>query len=278
MIFIQLKDLAQLIYDLKQVNPKALVSVKLVSEPGVGIVAAGVVKANADFITISGHDGGTGASPISSIRHAGSPWETGMYETQNTLLQSNLRSYVRLQTDGGLKTAEDVVKAAVFGADSFGFGTAPMIAMGCKYLRICHLNNCATGVATQQLRIINDHFLGEVEKVQKFFEFTAHEVREKLAKLGLKSLEDAIGDTSLMILKKDYKDESVKLGFDRLLDRYRPNKKQSNELKKNLINNSLSDESLNNLITKKLKTNLAKGKGGHLILKLKILKDLLVLV
>ena len=257
-----IEDLAQLIYDLKQVNPKALVSVKLVSEPGVGIVAAGVVKANADFITISGHDGGTGASPISSIRHAGSPWETGMYETQNTLLQSNLRSYVRLQTDGGLKTAEDVVKAAVFGADSFGFGTAPMIAMGCKYLRICHLNNCATGVATQQLRIINDHFLGEVEKVQKFFEFTAREVREKLAKLGLKSLEDAIGDTSLMILKKDYKDESVKLGFDRLLDRYRPNKKQSNELKKNLINNSLSDESLNNLITKKLKTNLAKGKGG----------------
>ena len=257
-----IEDLAQLIYDLKQVNPKALVSVKLVSEPGVGIVAAGVVKANADFITISGHDGGTGASPISSIRHAGSPWETGMYETQNTLLQSNLRSHVRLQTDGGLKTSEDVIKAAVFGADSFGFGTAPMIAMGCKYLRICHLNNCATGVATQQLRIINDHFLGEVEKVQKFFEFTAHEVREKLAKLGLKSLEDVIGDTSLMILKKDYKNESEKLGFDRLLDRYRPNKKQSNELKKNLINSSLSDESLNNLITKKLKTNLAKGKGG----------------
>jgi glutamate synthase (NADPH/NADH) large chain len=257
-----IEDLAQLIYDLKQVNPKALVSVKLVSEPGVGIVAAGVVKANADFITISGHDGGTGASPISSIRHAGSPWETGMYETQNTLLQSNLRTYVRLQTDGGLKTAEDVIKAAVFGADSFGFGTAPMIAMGCKYLRICHLNNCATGVATQQLRIINDHFLGEVEKVQKFFEFTAQEVREKLAKLGLTSLEDAIGDTSLMMLKKDYKDESVKLGFDRLLDRYRPNKKQSNELKKNLINNSLSDESLNNLIANKLKNNLTKGKGG----------------
>ena len=176
-----IEDLAQLIYDLKQVNPKALVSVKLVSEPGVGIVAAGVVKANADFITISGHDGGTGASPISSIRHAGSPWETGMFETQNTLLQSNLRSNIRLQTDGGLKTAEDVIKAAVFGADSFGFGTAPMIAMGCKYLRICHLNNCATGVATQQLRIINDHFLGEVEKVQKFFEFTA----QKILKMNL---------------------------------------------------------------------------------------------
>ena len=148
-----IEDLAQLIYDLKQVNPEAMVSVKLVSEPGVGIVAAGVVKANADFITISGHDGGTGASPISSIRHAGSPWETGMFETQNTLLQSNLRSNVRLQTDGGLKTAQDVVKAAIFGADSFGFGTAPMIAMGCKYLRICHLNNCATGVALSLIHI-----------------------------------------------------------------------------------------------------------------------------
>ena len=257
-----IEDLAQLIYDLKQVNPKALVSVKLVSEPGVGIVAAGVVKANADFITISGHDGGTGASPISSIRHAGSPWETGMFETQNTLLQSNLRSNVRLQTDGGLKTAEDVIKAAVFGADSFGFGTAPMIAMGCKYLRICHLNNCATGVATQQLRIINDHFLGEVEKVQKFFEFTAQEVREKLAYLGLRSLEEAIGDTSIIKLKKDSEDESLKLGFDKLLERYRPNKKQSNELNNNLITNSLSDEALTNLIKKKLKNNLTKGKGG----------------
>ena len=120
-----IEDLAQLIYDLKQVNPEAMVSVKLVSEPGVGIVAAGVVKANADFITISGHDGGTGASPISSIRHAGSPWETGMFETQNTLLKSNLRSNVRLQTDGGLKTAQDVVKAAIFGAVSYTHLTLP---------------------------------------------------------------------------------------------------------------------------------------------------------
>ncbi len=257
-----IEDLAQLIYDLKQVNPEAMVSVKLVSEPGVGIVAAGVVKANADFITISGHDGGTGASPISSIRHAGSPWETGMFETQNTLLQSNLRSNVRLQTDGGLKTAQDVVKAAIFGADSFGFGTAPMIAMGCKYLRICHLNNCATGVATQQLRIIDDHFIGEVEKVQKFFEYTATEVREILAFLGFKTLDEIIGNTALLKLKSDSRKESLKLGFDRLLERYRPNKKQSNLVNKNLINNSLSDESLSNTLSKKFKKNIAKGKGG----------------
>ena len=257
-----IEDLAQLIYDLKQVNPDALVSVKLVSEPGVGIVAAGVVKANADFITISGHDGGTGASPISSIRHAGSPWETGMHETQNTLLQSNLRTNVRLQTDGGLKTAEDVLKAAVFGADSFGFGTAPMIAMGCKYLRICHLNNCATGVATQQLRIIDEHFLGEVEKVQKFFEFTACEVRENLALLGFRTLEEVIGQSSLLEFKEETRDQSIKLGLEALKERYRPNKSQTNLISKNKINISLNDESLTNLINKKLKTNIFNGKAG----------------
>ena len=221
-----------------------------------------MVKANADFITISGHDGGTGASPISSIRHAGSPWETGMHETQNTLLQSNLRSNVRLQTDGGLKTAEDVLKAAVFGADSFGFGTAPMIAMGCKYLRICHLNNCATGVATQQLRIIDEHFLGEVEKVQKFFEFTACEVRENLALLGFRTLEEVIGQSSLLEFKEETRDQSIKLGLEALKERYRPNKSQTNLISKNKINISLNDESLTNLINKKLKTNIFNGKAG----------------
>ena len=145
-----IEDLAQLIYDLKQVNPKALVSVKLVSEPGVGTIAAGVTKAYADLITISGHDGGTGASPLSSIRYAGSPWELGLAEAHQTLRESGLRGKVRLQADGGLKTGLDVIKAAIIGADSFGFGTGPMIAMGCKYLRICHLNNCATGVALKE--------------------------------------------------------------------------------------------------------------------------------
>ena len=144
-----IEDLAQLIFDLKQVNPEALVSVKLVAEAGVGTIAAGVTKAYADLITISGYDGGTGASPLSSIKYAGSPWEMGLSETHQTLRASNLRKNVRLQADGGLKTGLDVIKAASLGAESFGFGTGPMIAMGCKYLRICHLNNCATGVATQ---------------------------------------------------------------------------------------------------------------------------------
>ncbi|NIR28473.1 MAG: glutamate synthase large subunit, partial [Gammaproteobacteria bacterium] len=143
-----IEDLAQLIFDLKQVNPQALVSVKLVSSAGVGTVAAGVAKAYADLITIAGHDGGTGASPLTSVKYAGTPWELGLTETQQALRANDLRDKVRVQTDGGLKTGLDVVKAAILGAESFGFGTAPMVALGCKYLRICHLNNCATGVAT----------------------------------------------------------------------------------------------------------------------------------
>ncbi|MBA4729453.1 MAG: glutamate synthase large subunit [SAR86 cluster bacterium] len=256
-----IEDLAQLIFDLKEVNPKAMISVKLVSEPGVGIVAAGVVKANADFITISGHDGGTGASPISSIRHAGSPWETGMFETQNILLESNLRSYVKLQTDGGLKTGQDVIKAAIFGADSFGFGTAPMIAMGCKYLRICHLNNCATGVATQHVKIIDEQFNGEVQKVQNFFLFVAEEVREYLANLGYKSLDEIIGNTALLNYKSGFEEKGERLGLDALKERFRPNKRQFNT-NKNKINSDLNDYSLSLQIDKKLQTNISKGKGG----------------
>ena len=263
-----IEDLSQLIYDLKQINQSAQVSVKLVSEPGVGIVAAGVVKANADFITISGHDGGTGASPLSSIRHAGSPWETGMFETQNILLQSNLRTNVKLQTDGGLKTGLDVAKAAIFGADSFGFGTAPMIAMGCKYLRICHLNNCATGVATQQLRLIDEHFAGEVEKVQNFFRFIARETREILASLGYKSLEEIIGKSSLLSLKSDYLTEANALDLSVLQERFRPNKTQSNTIHKNNINQVLTDDSLTKKISASIKQCISKGKGGSFSFKI----------
>ena len=190
-----IEDLAQLIFDLKQVNSKALVSVKLVSEPGVGTIAAGVAKAYADLITISGHDGGTGASPLSSIRYAGSPWELGLSEAHQALRASNLRHKVRLQADGGLKTGLDVVKAAILGAESFGFGTGPMIAMGCKYLRICHLNNCATGVATQRRDIIDHHYVGEKERVINYFTFIANEVQEILARLGVPNLESIIGQT-----------------------------------------------------------------------------------
>ncbi len=193
-----IEDLAQLIFDLKQVNPDALVSVKLVSEPGVGTIAAGVTKAYADLITISGYDGGTGASPLTSVKYAGSPWELGLSETHQVLLQNNLRSRVRLQTDGGLKTGLDVVKAAILGAESFGFGTAPMVAMGCKYLRICHLNNCATGVATQNLTLRKQHFIGKADMIINYFCFVAEEVREILAELGFSRLEDIIGRTDLL--------------------------------------------------------------------------------
>jgi len=193
-----IEDLAQLIFDLKQVNPQALVSVKLVAEPGVGTVAAGVAKAYADLITISGYDGGTGASPLSSIKYAGTPWELGLAETHQTLRLNDLRHRVRLQTDGGLKTGLDVVKAAIIGAESFGFGTAPMVALGCKYLRICHLNNCATGVATQHNVLRSKYFTGLPEMVVNYFRFVAQEVREILASLGVRTLQDLIGHTEYL--------------------------------------------------------------------------------
>ncbi len=193
-----IEDLSQLIFDLKQVNPKALVSVKLVSGPGVGMIAAGVAKAYADLITISGYDGGTAASPLSSIHYAGSPWELGLSEAHQALRVNNLRGKVRVQTDGGLKTGLDVVKAAILGAESFGFGSTPMIALGCKYLRICHLNNCATGVATQQDHLRKEHFIGEPEMLINFFHFVAEETRVWMAALGVKSMKDLIGRTDLL--------------------------------------------------------------------------------
>jgi len=193
-----IEDLAQLIFDLKQVNPDALVSVKLVAEAGVGTIAAGVAKAYADLITISGYDGGTGASPLTSVKYAGSPWELGLTETHQVLRANNLRDKVRLQTDGGLKTGLDVIKAAMLGAESFGFGTGPMVALGCKYLRICHLNNCATGVATQNNVLREKHFIGEAEMVMHYFRFVAEEVREYMAELGIARFEDLIGQTRLL--------------------------------------------------------------------------------
>ena len=193
-----IEDLAQLIFDLKQVNPAAQVSVKLVSEAGVGTIAAGVTKAYADLITIAGYDGGTGASPITSVKYAGSPWELGLVETQQTLRMSGLRHRVRLQVDGGLKTGYDVIKAAILGADSFGFGTAPMLAMGCKYLRVCHLNNCATGVATQNETLRKRHFVGTKDKVVRYFRFIGEEIRQILASIGARSIDEIIGRPELL--------------------------------------------------------------------------------
>ncbi len=193
-----IEDLAQLIFDLKQVNPKAVISVKLVSGPGVGTIAAGVAKAYADFITISGYDGGTAASPLTSVKYAGCPWELGLAEAHQALVTNGLRHKVRLQVDGGLKTGVDIVKAAILGAESFGFGTAPMVALGCKFLRICHLNNCATGVATQDQVLRDEFFKGLPEQVMNYFKFIAHDVREILAKLGVESLTALIGRTDLL--------------------------------------------------------------------------------
>jgi len=212
-----IEDLSQLIYDLKQINPDALVSVKLVSEPGVGTIAAGVAKAYADLITISGYDGGTAASPLASVKYAGSPWELGLSETQQALCANDLRGKIRLQTDGGLKTGLDIVKAAILGAESFAFGTAPMIAMGCKYLRICHLNTCAMGVATQNVTLRQHHFIGKVEMVMNYFKFVAEETREWMASLGVSRLEDLIGRTDLLEIIEGNTERHGKLDLSPLL-------------------------------------------------------------
>ena len=212
-----IEDLAELIFDLKQINPAALVSVKLVSHAGVGTIAAGVVKASADLITISGYDGGTGASPMSSIKYAGTPWELGVAEAQQALRANGLRHKVRLQTDGGLKTGLDVIKAAILGAESFGFGTAPMVALGCKYLRICHLNNCATGVATQDARLREKHFIGLPEMVMNYFRFVVEETRQWMAALGVRRLEDLIGRTEYLTVLEGSTDKQRGLDLSPLL-------------------------------------------------------------
>lgn len=212
-----IEDLAQLIFDLKQVNPDALISVKLVSEPGVGTIATGVAKGYADMITISGYDGGTGASPLSSVKYAGSPWELGLVETHTALVENGLRHKVRLQVDGGLKTGLDIVKAAILGAESFGFGTAPLISLGCKYLRICHLNNCATGVATQDETLRRDHFKGLPEMVMNYFRFITTETREWMAGLGVEYLTDLIGRVDLLEIIDGENEKQQKLDITDLL-------------------------------------------------------------
>jgi glutamate synthase (NADPH) large chain len=192
-----IEDLAQLIHDLKNANDRARIHVKLVSEAGVGTVAAGVAKAHADVILISGHDGGTGASPLTSLKHAGTPWELGLAETQQTLLLNGLRDRVVVQTDGQLKTGRDVVIAALLGAEEFGFATAPLVVMGCIMMRVCHLDTCPVGVATQNPEL-RARFTGSPEFVVNFFEFIAEQVREHLAALGFRSLDEAIGRVDMI--------------------------------------------------------------------------------
>jgi glutamate synthase (NADPH) large chain len=196
-----IEDLKQLIFDLKNSNPEAMVSVKLVSETGVGTVAAGVAKAKADLVLIAGHDGGTGASPVSSIQHAGTPWEIGLAETQQTLVLNNLRSRIRVQTDGQLKTGRDVVVAALLGAEEFGFSTSPLIALGCIMMRVCHLNTCPVGIATQDPRL-RRKFEGKPEHVERFFRFIAEDTRKHMAELGFRKIEDMVGRVDRLDPKK----------------------------------------------------------------------------
>ncbi len=192
-----IEDLAQLIHDLKNANRHARVHVKLVAEVGVGTVAAGVSKAHADVVLISGHDGGTGASPLTSLKHAGAPWELGLAETQQTLLLNGLRDRIVVQTDGQLKTGRDVIIAALLGAEEYGFATAPLVVMGCIMMRVCHLDTCPVGVATQN-PVLRARFGGKPEFVVNFFEFIAEQVREYLAQLGFRSLDEAIGHVELL--------------------------------------------------------------------------------
>jgi glutamate synthase (NADPH/NADH) large chain len=198
-----IEDLAQLIFDLKNVNPKAKISVKLVSETGVGTIAAGVAKASADLITISGAEGGTGASPSSSIKHAGLPWEIGLAETQQTLVMNNLRRKVVIQADGQMKTGRDVIMAALLGAEEFGFATSALVTLGCVMMRKCHLNTCPVGVATQNPEL-RKRFRGKADFVENYFHFVAEEVREHMAELGFRNFDELVGRSDLLT-----RDESV---------------------------------------------------------------------
>lgn len=217
-----IEDLAQLIYDLKSVNPNSKISVKLVSEVGVGVIAAGVAKAHADLILISGHDGGTGASPLSSMRYAGTPWEIGLSETHQVLLLNNLRSRVRLQTDGQLKTGRDVVIASLLGAEEFGFATSILVTLGCTLLRNCHCNMCSMGIATQDDEL-RQKFKGKPEHIINFLTFIAREVREYMAKLGFRTMNEMIGRVDKLKLDDKEKEKYLKtrgLDFSNIL--YRP--------------------------------------------------------
>jgi len=220
-----IEDLAQLIFDLKNANPKARISVKLVSEIGVGTIAAGVAKGHADMILISGGDGGTGASPLSSIRHAGLPWELGLAETHQTLVLNDLRSRVRLQTDGQMRTGRDVAIAALLGAEEFGFCTVALIVLGCVMLRHCNLNNCSVGIATQE-EILRKRFKGRPEYLVTYFQFVAQELREIMASLGVKNLNDMIGCTELLELNRSILPWKAKeIDFSRIL--YKPKTEKS---------------------------------------------------
>src|SRR5690554_6383419 len=196
-----IEDLAQLIHDLKNANPEARISVKLVSEVGVGTIAAGVVKAHADHVLISGDVGGTGASPLTSIKHAGLPWELGLAETHQTLVMNDLRSRIVLQADGQIKTGRDVVIAALLGAEEYGFGTSALITLGCVMMRVCHLDTCPVGIATQNPEL-RHKFKGDPAHIVNFMRFVAQDVREQMATLGFRTIDEMVGRSDRLIQRK----------------------------------------------------------------------------
>ncbi|MFZ5739469.1 MAG: glutamate synthase large subunit [Pseudomonadota bacterium] len=241
-----IEDLAQLIYDLKNVNPSSAISVKLVSEIGVGTVAAGVAKARADHVTISGFEGGTGASPLTSIKHAGSPWEIGLAETHQTLVRERLRSRIAVQVDGGFRTGRDVVIGALLGADEFGFATAPLIAAGCIMMRKCHLNTCPVGVATQD-PVLRKRFTGQPEHVINYFFFVAEEVRELMASLGYRSFNEMVGQSQMLdqaALVAHWKAKG--LDFSKLFFKQKADKGQT------IFHSEGQDHHLDNVLDRKL--------------------------
>ena len=241
-----IEDLAQLVFDLKNVNPEADVSVKLVSEIGVGTVAAGVSKGRADHVTISGFEGGTGASPLTSIKHAGIPWEIGLAETQQTLVLNRLRSRIAVQVDGGLRTGRDVVIGALLGADEFGFATAPLIASGCIMMRKCHLNTCPVGIATQD-PVLRKRFTGQPEHVINFFFFVAEEVRELMAMMGYRRVDEMIGQMQMLDKQQAIAHWKARgLDFSKLFTSPSPRRGKS------IFNSTRQDHGLDKVLDRKL--------------------------
>ncbi|HEX2941862.1 MAG TPA: glutamate synthase large subunit [Rhodopila sp.] len=257
-----IEDLAQLIHDLKNVNPEARVSVKLVSEVGVGTVAAGVSKARADHVTISGYEGGTGASPLTSLTHAGSPWEIGLAETQQTLVLNGLRSRIYVQVDGGLRTGRDVVIGALLGADEFGFATAPLIAAGCIMMRKCHLNTCPVGVATQD-PVLRKRFTGTPEHVINYFFFIAEEVRELMAKLGFRTFNEMIGQVGKLDMRRAI-DHWKAHGVDLSRILYQPEIKPGIGIHHSEVQNHHLDKALDQVLIKEAAPALESGKPVRL--------------
>jgi glutamate synthase (NADPH/NADH) large chain len=252
-----IEDLAQLIHDLKNANPKADISVKLVSETGIGTVAAGVAKAKSDHIVVAGHDGGTGASPLSSIKHAGTPWELGLAETQQTLVLNQLRGRVILQVDGQMKTGRDVLIGALLGADEFGFATAPLVVEGCIMMRKCHLNTCPVGVATQDPEL-RKRFTGQPEHVVNYFFFIAEEVRELMASIGIRKFTDLIGRADLLDMQKGI-DHWKLVGLDFTKIFHQPKVDKSVSLHHNDVQDHGLANALDNQLIAKAKPALEKG-------------------